>query len=155
MSDSNNSQVDDQEVVNFVESSMQDIARLEQENEELKSANQKLAEEKAALESDNVRLEKVAAESCDSKKRKKKKPEYSKEAVNKTLDKLADLSYINANDKNDLAEVLVSDPDKIFDLVCKVAEVSVMSPDGAGIDKIPSNVIHDTDPHGWGEAVRA
>jgi hypothetical protein len=144
MSDLNPS--DPEQVLEYVETTLTEIDKLQTENAELKQANQQLQAANSTLEADKVQLEKVASEKPDFK--------FEKELVDKTLDKLASMSYISSDDKEQIGNILSDDPKTVFGLITKIAETAILSPAGLSIDKISDSQLNDSDPFGWFDAVK-
>jgi hypothetical protein len=140
---------DQAEVLDFVENSLTTIETLRNENAELKKANETLTSDKATLEADNVRLEKVASDTPEPEQFK-----FEDTLIDKTLDKLASMSYISDQDKSQIKNIVSDNPETVFGLITKIAETTILGPSGLSIDKISDSHAKDSDPFGWLDAVK-
>jgi hypothetical protein len=113
----------DLEVLDFIESSLQEIDSL----------RVKLAE----TEKDKVILEKVASQSI-----------FSDEEIEEAILKLAESRLIDPLQAKKVAEVVKDDPKKIFELMSKVAEYNMAVSNGRSFQK-DNEEYSDEDPDGW------
>lgn len=121
----------DQEVLEYVESSLGLIEELKQANADL---SQKLAEASAA----RVKLEKVASATPQL---------FTEEEIDQTISRLVDLSLVNPQSKEKVASILKGDNHSILTLLKDVSEAGLSSVEsGQGIAK-EANA--SDDPDGW------
>lgn len=139
---SEQNQQDPDNVLAYVEDSIETIETLENENKELK-------EKLAQLQEKNVELEKVASEQNDDTD--DTGSILDEEKVNSMLDELQKLAFIDKDGSEQLKNLVYEDPQNIIDVVTKVATISLeATPSGQSVNKISDN--HDnSDPHGWKE----
>ena len=121
----------EEQVLDYVESSLDQINSLVEENEGLQN---KVAE----LEEEKVRLEKVASETGDCG--------FSEEAIENTVHKLTELSYISPVYSEKVASQIKEDPAKILDLLSTISEASLSS---SGVEVGQEFSAGDEDPDGW------
>ena len=121
----------EQQVLDYVESSLEQINSLVEENEQLQNKVAELDEEK-------IRLEKVAAENCDCG--------FSEDAIDNTVSKLTELSYISPVYSEKVASQIKEDPEKILDLLTTISEASLSN---SGVEVGQEFSAGDEDPDGW------
>ena len=118
----------DLEYLDYIESSSKALKTLEDQRDELQT---KLAE----LKEEKVILEKVAST-----------PTFSKEKLDKTIGLLATQNLVDPDYTEKVASMIEEDPEKILDLLTKLASVSYKS--GTSIEKEERDSSEDED--GWG-----
>ena len=124
-------QTTDSQVIDYIESSLEQIDSLVGENETLQN---KVAE----LDEERIRLEKVASEIVDYG--------FSEEAIQETVDKLTKLSYISPVYSEKVASQIKENPAKILDLLSTISEASLSS---SGVEVGQEFSAGDEDPDGW------
>ena len=126
-------QTTDSQVLDYIESSLEEINSLVEENETLQN---KVAE----LDEERVRLEKVASEIVNTD------CGFSDEAIQETVDKLTKLSYISPVYSEKVASQIKEDPAKVLDLLSTISEASLSS---SGVEVGQDFSAGDEDPDGW------
>ena len=121
----------EEQVLDYVESSLEEISALTEENETLQNKVAELQEEK-------VRLEKVASEDCDCG--------FSDEAINGAVNKLTELSYISPVYSEKVASQIREDPAKVLDLLSTISEASLSN---SGVEVGQEFSAGDEDLDGW------
>ena len=118
----------DLEFLDYIENSSKALQSLEEEKNNLQT---KLAE----LKEEKVILEKVASQ-----------PTFNPEKLNSTLELLAERRMIDPEYKEKVAAIVEENPERILELMTKMANTSYES--GRSIDRTEPH--SETDPDGWG-----
>jgi len=122
----------DKEVLGYIEHSLSLI-------DELKAENAGLTQKMAELTTDKVTLEKVASD---------KSPLFTDEELEQAVDRLVDLSFVNRDSRDKVANVLKGDNRSVLNLLKDVSEAGLTSVStGDGIAKEASET--SGDPDGW------
>lgn len=128
-----NSLPNPKEILSYVDDSIKTITTLEQEKKALQTRIE-------ALESDNIKLEKVASTRFT----------FDSESLDVVLNDLTKLAFINDSGKEQLTELIADDPNVILGVITKMAQITLSAPSsGAGITKLSADRTPDEDPHGW------
>jgi len=123
--------------LDFVDSAITDITRLETEKQGLHA---KLAD------TERVFLEKVAAA---------KQSALDPDAINAAVDRLVTLKIIPFELHTKVASQVRKDPNSVLSLLTQVAETLVSAPaEGSGVSKEAGTVEDDGDPDGWNEVLQ-
>ena len=123
----------DLEFLDYIESSSKALQSLEDKNNELQT---KLAE----LKEEKVILEKVASQST-----------FDSEKLHSALQTLASQNVIDSDYVEKVASLVEESPNKILDLLTKIA--SKPHTYGTSIEK--EEISSEEDPDGWGSLTRA
>ena len=123
----------EEQVLDYVESSLEQLNSLVEENEGLQN---KVAE----LDEERIRLEKVASEIMNTG------CGFSDEAIDDTVNKLTELSYISPVYSEKVASQIKEDPAKVLDLLNTISEASLSN---SGVEVGQEFSAGDEDPDGW------
>jgi chromosome segregation ATPase len=121
----------DLEYLDYIETSTKALQSLEEEKNELQT---KLAE----LKEEKVILEKVASQ-----------PTFDKEKLDKALSVLAENRMLDPDYKEKVASIVEENPERILDLITKIANSSAAYESGRSISKTEPDIGSDLD--GWSE----
>lgn len=122
-----NSDGNDTEVLDFIESSLKEI-------EALRIKNAELLEEK-------VILEKVASTKVES---------FDEDHIEKAVQKLSASRLIDPIQSQKVASLIKEDPKVTLDLMIKIAEANTGVSEGYGVQK-GEDYYNESDPDGWME----
>ena len=124
--------LDQQEVLSYIEDSLQTISTLEKEKEDISKQAEQLQGEK-------VKLEKVASDQSLYS--------FSNEKVDNTVNTLLTFNIINKQASENIKSKLKNEPDYSLDLIMDLIKQAASYDEGTAVDN--SNFTAKTDPHGW------